>query len=519
MSATTRDGDRRGAPVGERAGTVPPAPDGTAWDLLVIGGGAAGLTAAKTAAGFGASVLLVERDRTGGDCLWTGCVPSKALLAAAHAAADARAAARFGVHIEGLRVDFAQVMRHVRGAITAIEPVDSPATLESAGVRVGHGTARFTGADTAVVGASPRLRFRQALIATGSTPTLPPIPGLAGVPVLTSDTVWDLNELPARMLVLGGGSIGCELGQAFARLGSAVSIVEAGPTLLPREDPIAAALLGAALTADGVRVRTGVRVVAVDSRGAVSRAVLDDGTSIAFDRALVAVGRRPITLGLGLADAGVDVDEGGFVRVDERLRTTNPRIWAAGDVSGHPQFTHTAGVHGAMAAANAVLGLRRTVDAAAVPRVTFTRPEVAAVGLVGPPTGSPGDLSVRTVRHDEVDRAIADNDVLGVTRIVLDRRGRIVGATIVGPRAGESLAELVLAVRGGLRARDVAATMHAYPTYADGAWKAAIAEIQDGLARPRVRFVTGALCRARRRWMSRSSSGPAPSAGPDEGLE
>lgn len=449
---------------------------GRTWDLLVVGGGSAGLVGARTAASLGASVLLADRDRPGGDCLWTGCVPSKALLAAAAAAADARAAERFGVRVDGVRVDFGAVMAHVRGAIAAIEPVDSPDALRSAGIQVARGTARFTGPATAEIDGAA-VRFRQALVATGADPAIPSVPGLAGAAPLTSDTVWDLDELPARLVVLGGGTIGCELGQAFARLGSRVAVVEAEPRLLPTEDPDASEIVAAALAADGVAVRTGVAMTAVEAGRAVR---LADGTALEADAVLVALGRRPDTRGLDLVVGGVRIDDRGFVVVDPHLRTTNPRIWAAGDVTGHPQFTHVAGVHGAAAAANAVLGLRRTAQTSAVPRVTYTAPEVAAVGL---PAGAPG-TTTRTRRHDEVDRAVVEGRTAGFSRLVLDRRGRVVGATVVGPRAGEVLAELALAIRHGLRARDLAGVMHAYPTWADGPWNAAIADVRERLAAP-----------------------------------
>jgi len=355
-------------------------PDGAAWDLLVIGGGTAGIVAAKTAAGFGASVLLVERDRTGGDCLWTGCVPSKALLSAAHAAADARAAARLGVHVDGVRVDFSQVTQHLRLAITAIEPEDSPTALRAAGARVVHGTARLSGPDTASVDGTT-VRFRQAMLATGSAPFFPDIPGLAQAQPLTTDTVWELTGLPRRLLVLGGGSIGCELGQAFARLGSQVTIVESAPTLLPGEDPSAAAMLLAAFADEGIAVHNGGAVTSVRGDGGADVTVTFSNGTLRVDAILVAVGRRPRTGELDLEHANVDLDERGYVVVNERLQTSNPRIWAAGDVTGYPQFTHAAGVHASTAASNAVLGLRRTVDTATLPRVTFTRPEIAAFGV------------------------------------------------------------------------------------------------------------------------------------------
>lgn len=466
---------------------IPTPPDGRAFDLVVIGGGTAGIVAARTAAGFGASVLLVERDRTGGDCLWTGCVPSKALLAAAHAAAQARSAARLGVHTGEVRVDFGEVMAHVHSAVAAVEPDDSPATLEAAGVRVVIGLANFIGPDTLTVD-NHQVRFRQAVIATGAQPKAPE--GLAGVRTWTSETLWGMTEQPQRLLVVGGGPVGCELGQAFARLGSGVILVQRGPRLLPAEDPDAAAAVTDALRVDGVDVRLATSVTAV----ADGVATLADGTAVAVTDVLVAAGRAPRTEDLGLEMVGVELDERGFVFVDKTLRTTNSRIWAAGDVTAVSRFTHTAGVHGSTAASNAVLGLRRKVDDSAVPRVTFTQPEVAAVGKRHGST-------VHTVNHTHTDRAIAEGDTAGFARLVLDRRGRVVGATVVGPRAGETLAELTLAVRTGAPARTLAATTHPYPTWGDAVWTGAVAQVQDRLAGPLVGAVTRGLIRVRRRWL------------------
>jgi pyruvate/2-oxoglutarate dehydrogenase complex dihydrolipoamide dehydrogenase (E3) component len=507
--------------------TVISVPPGTGWDLLVVGGGTAGIVGAKTAASLGASVLLVERDRPGGDCLWTGCVPSKALLSAAARAAGARDCAGHGVHVDGVRVDFAAVMAHVHQAVAAVEPADSPQALAAAGVVVLGGEARFTGPATVSV-SGREIRFRQALLATGAHPAVPPIPGLADAVaaglVLISDTVWELPERPGRLVVLGGGSIGCELGQAFARLGARVTIVEAAPRLLPREDPDASTVVEGALRADGVTVLTGaaVRQVCVDSCSGGAgggHLLLDGGGEVGFDRLLVAAGRTPRTGGLGLDLAGVAVDGRGFVVVDEALRTTNRRVWAAGDLTGHPQFTHVAGVHASTAATNAVLGLRRRAQTVAIPRVTFTDPEVASVGesAAGPGTptgtGTPAGTRTRaearagagrrvvTRAHADVDRAVTDGATAGFSRLVLDRSGRVVGATLVGPRAGESLAELVLAVRLGVKAQQLAGTVHAYPTYGDGPWNAAIADVRGRLAAPGTARLIRALARARRRWL------------------
>lgn len=471
------------------------------WDLLVVGGGTAGIVGAKTAARLGARVLLVERERTGGDCLWTGCVPSKALLAAAGVAASARSGHRLGIDVAGVSVDFARVMEHVRAAIQHIAPVDSIAALETASVSVRTGTARFTMPGTAEIDGTP-VRFRQALVATGASPAVPDVPGLSDVDYLTSETVWGLVELPTELVVLGGGSIGCELGQAFARLGSEVSVVEGAPRILPSEDPLAAAELARALVEDGVELHTGSGVASVEPTGPGSGVLhLENGRQVPFSCLLVAVGRAPRTHDIGLAEVGVEVDDRGFVVVDDLLRTTNPRIWAAGDLTGHPQFTHTASVHASLAMSNAILGVRRKVVLTAAPRVTFTDPEVAAVG-VGTGRVSPG-LRVIDWSHSHLDRAVTERAAGGFARLVLDKGGHVLGATVVGPRAGETLGELTLAITRGLTTRDLASVTHAYPTYNDGPWNAAISDVRDQLERPSTQRALGALARARAWWVGR----------------
>lgn len=461
------------------------------WDLVVIGGGTAGLLAAKTAAGLGARVVLIESARTGGDCLWTGCVPSKALQSAAAAAADARSAVRFGVDVAQVQVDFPRVMAHVRSAIETIAPVDSVEALEAVGVTVFPGRAGFTGPGRVTVGGA-EVRFRQALIATGSEPVLPGVPGLAEVSPLTADTVWDLDELPERLVVIGAGSSGCELGQAFARLGSRVTLLEAADRVLPAEDPDASGLIRDALVADGVEVLTAARIERIRP-GVVEHA----GGRVEFDQLLVLAGRRPRTAGLGLEAMGVEVDGAGWIRVDGHLRTTAPHLWAAGDVTGAPLFTHTAGVHGTIAAINALLGPLRSVRTDGEPRVTFTRPEVAAVGV---PTA--GARTVQ-VRHDELDRAVTEGETDGFSRLAVGRRGRIIGATVVGPRAGETIGELAVAVAQRLTTGDLAGVTHPYPTWSDGAWNAAVADYRSRLGMPLARRLTRLLLRLRRRWVSR----------------
>jgi pyruvate/2-oxoglutarate dehydrogenase complex dihydrolipoamide dehydrogenase (E3) component len=460
-------------------------------DLVVVGGGTAGIVAAKTAGRMGASVAVVERARTGGDCLWTGCVPSKALIAAAASVQAVRDASRFGVRSSAPVVDFDAVLDHVRRAIATIEPVDSPAALAAAGARVLHGEAVFTGPREIRVG-SEVLSFRRAVIATGSMPSQVVIPGAADP--LTTETVWDLVDLPESLVVVGAGPVGCELGQAFARLGSEVTLVERAERILPSAEPRASAVLAEALEAEGVRVLTGSSVVRVV--GGV--ALVDTGSSsieVAAGQVLAAAGRTPRTTGIGLSAAGVDIDERGYVRVDAKLRTSNSRIFAAGDVTGAPAFTHVAGMHGSIAATNALLAAVRSLDVDRVPSVVFTAPEVAQVGLTESRARQRHGRGVRTrvLDHTEVDRAVAEDRTSGFTQVVLDGRGRVLGATVVGPRAGEMLTELTPLVARGGRLRELAGVVHPYPGWADGVWKVALAEVADALARPVPRAVSGGL--------------------------
>ncbi|WP_018255287.1 dihydrolipoyl dehydrogenase family protein [Salinispora mooreana] len=455
------------------------------WDLAVLGGGTAGLVAAKTAGRFGARVLLVEAARTGGDCLWTGCVPSKSLIAAAHAAHAVRTADRYGVQTGPPKVDDAAVLAHVRSSITRIEPVDSPATISAAGATVVAGRAQFTGPGTLQItddaGTRPA-RFRWALIATGAAPALPTVPGLAEADPLTTDTLWDLTELPRRLAILGGGPIGCELGQALARLGVEVTLVELADRLLTKEEPEAGALIAERLRAEGVTVMTGTDV----NRAAGGTLHLSGGATVEVDRILVATGRRPRSTDLGLAAAGVHCAERGQVVIDDLMRTSNRRIFAAGDVTGTLPFTHVAGVQGGYAATNALLGLRRRIDYAAVPWVTFTDPEVARVGATLAQARQRHGTRARAERlsHDHVDRAITDRRTDGFTQLVSGPGGRLLGATVVSPRAGETIAELAAAIRRGAKVRDVASTVHPYPTYADGPWNASLAQLRADLTAP-----------------------------------
>nr|WP_240901969.1 NAD(P)/FAD-dependent oxidoreductase [Arthrobacter silviterrae] len=463
-------------------------------DLLVVGGGTAGIVGAKTAAGLGARTLLVEQARTGGDCLWTGCVPSKTLLSAAEHATPVRA-------LTGQPPEFATVRERIFAAINTIAPVDSVAALEASGVEVLTGALVFRAPGVAEVD-DRQIRFRQALIATGGAPATTVIPGLDPSRVVTSETIWDLDARPGRLAIVGGGPIACELGQAFARLGSQVTmVVRSG--ILPKEDPDAADLIRASLAHDGVHLRENTTIEHALTTDTGSMLQMQDGTTLKADTVLMAIGRVPRTAGLGLERLGVTLDGGGHIVTDTRMRTSNPLIWAAGDVTAHPQFTHLAGVHASVAAANAVLGLKRQISTT-VPRVTFTSPEVAAVGLTTADAGL--GHRARTVLHTHVDRAVTEDHTGGFSRLVVDRHGKILGATIVGPRAGESLSEVTLAVQKGLTTSDIAGTTHPYPSYSDGVWNAAVADVRERLASPLMRRATAALLWGRRRWLDR----PAP---------
>lgn len=476
---------------------------GRPWDLVVIGAGSAGLVGSRTAAALGASVLLVESGRFGGECLNTGCVPSKALIAAAAAAHAARHGASLGIHARDVEVDFAGVMAHVRDAIKVIAPVDSPDALARDGVHTLVGRAQFDSPRSVRV-SGRRIEFRDALIAAGSTPVLSDVDGSASVDLLTNETFWDLDELPSRLLVEGGGAIGCEVAQAMARLGSTVTLVQRGKRLLTKEDPHASEVVLAALRADGVQVRLGATVTSfVPDRadGVPSRsgsAKISDGSDVEFDRVLSALGRRVRVDDLGLEAADVRLDDQGAVAVDDTLRTSNPNIRAAGDVTPLPRFTHTAGMYASVAATNAVLGLSRKADLEVVPRVTFTSPEVGAVGI------SPADadrLGMRVIvkHHEHVDRAITDGRTEGFTTVVVDRRGRVTGAVIVGPRAGESLAEFTTAIRARMNVRALASTIHAYPTYSDAGWNAVVTDAQRSLREGVLGWAIQGLSAIRRR--------------------
>ncbi len=460
-------------------------------NLIVIGAGSAGLVTAYVAAAARARVVLIEADRMGGDCLNTGCVPSKALIRSGRVAALARRATEFGLAsapaVGASGTDFPRVMARVRRVIERIEPHDSVERYTALGVECVQGKARLTSPWTVTVatGAGARtITGRNIVLATGGAPALPPIPGLLTVPHVTSDSVWELAELPARLLVLGGGPIGCELAQAFRNLGSEVTLVEMLPGLLAREDDAAGTLLAEVFGELGIRVLTGCRAERFERQPGGGRLRCLQGDThhdIDFDMALIAVGRKARTAGLGLEELGIALNDNGTVSVNEYLQTRLPNIYACGDVAGPWQLTHVAAHQAWYCAMNALWGRfwRFRADYSVLPATVYTDPEVARVGLTEAEARASGQ-PVETVTYDlaDLDRAIADGEARGFVKVVVPRDSdRILGVTVVGPHAGETLSEFVLAMRHGLGLRKILATVHSYPTLAEankfvaGAWQ------------------------------------------------
>lgn len=482
-------------------------------DLLVLGGGTAGLTAAMLAGGLGARVALVERDRTGGECLWTGCVPSKGLLEAADLAFRMRHADLLGLEPAVGDIDLAVVLERVRQAQARIEPHDAPERIAAAGAEVLADEACFVGPRRVRLrGAGRELTARAVVLAVGSTPTLPPIDGLERADPLTTDSVWQLDTLPERLAVLGGGPVACELGQAFARLGSRVTIVEQAPRLLPREDPEVGDLLARRFAAEGLEVRTGTSAVGVERCGDRWRVTLRGGArgpDVVADRLLVATGRRPRTGGLGLELAGVDLRADGAVRVDGRMRTSAGGVYAAGDVTGLLPFTHVAAYQAVVATLNALFLLPRRARYRTLPYAVFTDPQVAQVGLTERQARSLWGERTTVARLDQrdVDRAIVAARTDGFTKLVADPGGRLVGATLVGPAAAEGIGELAALVARRARVGALYRTVHPYPTYAQGTADAAGGYLQSTLLTARTRRLTRPVLGALRGFASLRGDG------------
>ena len=461
-------------------------------NLVVIGAGAGGLVSAYIAAAVKAKVTLVEGHKMGGDCLNFGCVPSKALIRSAKMARQLRKAHELGVADAAGRVDFAAVMKRVHGVIADIEPHDSVERYTGLGVEVLQGHARITSPWTVDVtladGRTQTLTTKNIVIAAGASPFVPPIPGLKEAGYLTSDTVWGLTELPKRLVVLGGGPIGSELAQSFARLGSAVTQVEMAPRIMVREDPEVSELVAASLRADGVNVLTGHQAVRVEvvpgAQGPEKRLIAKAGGAevvIPFDELLCAVGRSPRVTGYGLEELGIPLTPRKTIETNAYLQTLYPNIYAVGDVAGPFQFTHTAAHQAWYAAVNALFGRFRRfkADYSVIPWATFTDPEVARVGLSESEAQEQGAAyEVTKYGIDDLDRAIADGTAHGFVKVLtVPGKDRILGVTIVGEHAGDLLAEYVLAMKHGLGLNQILGTIHTYPTLAEankyvaGEWK------------------------------------------------
>jgi len=454
-------------------------------NVVVIGGGSAGLVTAYIAAAVKAKVTLIEKHQMGGDCLYTGCVPSKALIRSAKFLAHARRAQEFGMQSAKVEFDFAEVMERVARIIKEVEPHDSIERYTSLGVECITGEAHIASPYTVTVNGRT-LTARNIVIAAGARPLIPPIPGIEEVGYLTSDTIWGLRKLPRRLLVLGGGPIGCELVQCFARFGSKVTQVEMSPRLLLREDPDVSKVVAEAFAADGVDVRTGHKA---------SKFLLENGqrvllcehegreVRIEFDQLLCAVGRKPNTEGYGLEALGIPLAKNHTIQTDAWLRTIYPNIFACGDVAGPYQFTHTAAHQAWYAAVNALFGQFKKfkADYSVIPWATFTEPEVARVGLNETEAREKG-IAYEVSRYgiDDLDRAIADSEAHGFVKVLtVPGKDKILGVTIVGEHAGDLIAEFITAMRHGLGLNKILGTIHIYPTlaeankYAAGVWKKA----------------------------------------------
>lgn len=468
------------------------------YNLVVIGGGTAGLVTAIGAAGLGAKVALIEKHFMGGDCLNVGCVPSKAIIRSARALAAVCESAKFGVNVPlGTTTDFGQVMERMRRLRADISPHDSAKRFQELGVDVFLGGGKFTGADTVEVGGQT-LHFAKAVIATGARASAPPIPGLKDVPYLTNETLFSLTELPKRIGIIGAGPIGCEMAQSFARFGSEVYLVEAEHGILPREDRDAAEIVLAAMKRDGVNLLCCGKdlKLAKDPQGVRLQVTSHEkGYEVLVNQLLVAVGRAPNVEGLGLEVVGVEFGKKG-VKVNDRLQTTNPRIYACGDICSPYQFTHAADFMARIVIQNALFKGRAKASSLIIPWATYTSPEVTHVGLYEKDAKAQGiEVDTYTQEMSKVDRAILDGETEGFVRVHV-RKGtdEILGATVVAAHAGDLIGELTLAMKAKLGLKTIAGTIHPYPTQAE-----AIRKTGDLYNRTRLTpFVKGLM----QRWLA-----------------
>jgi pyruvate/2-oxoglutarate dehydrogenase complex dihydrolipoamide dehydrogenase (E3) component len=467
------------------------------YNMVVIGAGTAGLIIAAGAAGLGAKVALVERELMGGDCLNTGCVPSKLLLRSARALADTRSASPFGITAAARgQADFTAVMERMRRVRAELSAKDSAARYRALGVDVFIGEGRFAGRDVIEVDGR-KLRFARAAIATGTRAAAPPIPGLEDTGYLTNETVFSLTELPRRLIVIGGGPVGCELAQAFARFGSHVTILEMAPGILPVEDRDAAAIVRTALAREGIEIYEGARIESAGANNHSRRVrFVHSGAAreIEAEAILVAAGRAAVVDGLDLEAADVKYDRRTGVIVNDRLQTTNRRIYAAGDVASRYRFTHVADATARIVIRNALFLGRQRASALTIPWCTYTDPEIAQVGISEEQARR---IGARTLVQPmaEVDRAVIDGETEGFVKVhARQRDGRIVGATIVARHAGEMISELTLAIVAGAGLATIAETIHPYPTQVE-----AIRKIGDAYNRARLTARVSAILR---RWLA-----------------
>ncbi|MDP2410119.1 MAG: FAD-dependent oxidoreductase [Pseudolabrys sp.] len=465
-------------------------------DICVIGGGSGGLSVAAAAAAFGVPVVLIERHKMGGDCLNTGCVPSKALLAAAKRAETMRHSGAFGVTTPDVTVDFRAVHDHVHEVIGAIAPVDSTERFTGLGVRVIKGQAIFKDRRTVSVGDQFEIRARRFVIATGSMPAAPPIDGLDQGPYFTNETIFNMTQRPKHLLIIGGGPIGLEMAQAFRRLGSDVTVLEAA-TPLAKDDPECAAIVLAQLEREGVVVRSGVKVTRVKTTVGTATATIEGAggeETIDATHLLVATGRKATVEGLGLEAAGVKYDRSG-IAVNRKLKTSNSRIYAIGDVAaGQPQFTHAANYHAGLVIRNALFRLPVRVNKDVIPWVTYTEPELAQTGLTEAQARE-RNIKIRILRwpyHDN-DRAQTERETHGHIKVIVKRNGTILGATIVGAQAGELITAWTLAISQGMNIRAFTGIVVPYPTLSEIGKRAAIDFFTPDLTRPLLRRIIGWL--------------------------
>ncbi|MEK9673265.1 MAG: FAD-dependent oxidoreductase [Rhodospirillaceae bacterium] len=465
-------------------------------DICVIGAGSGGLSVAAGASQMGARVVLLEKGEMGGDCLNYGCVPSKALLAAGHAADSVRHAKRFGVNATLEGIEGAAVYGHVEGVIDAIRPMDSQERFEGLDVTVIRAAGRFTGSDTVLAG-DTEIRAKRIVVATGSRAAIPPIPGLGQVDYLTNETVFDGPNLPEHLVVIGGGPIGVEMAQAHAHLGCRVTVVEMF-SIMANDDPELVDVVRRRLIRDGVDLREGAKVLRIEKTPSGVRVVIDrDGAEQAVDgtHLLVAAGRTANVDGLGLEKAGIEYSPKG-IHVDARLRTTNRRVFAIGDVAGALQFTHVAGYHAGVVIKNALFRLPAKADHINVPWVTYTSPELAQVGLTEKQARDAGHaFDILRWPFHENDRAQAERDADGFVKAVVTKKGKVLGCGIAGPHAGEHIIAWSLALSKGLKVGDLAQFIVPYPTLGEVTKRAAGSFYVSKLFSERTRAIVRFLLR------------------------